>query len=109
MELWIRNAEKTVILKAENIYIEPVKQFIDENGNIRIVVCGYEDIAEEVFGVYVNNGIIVGTYKTKERALEVLDEIQKLISNIGKTIIKEKPFKLKSIVKNTIVYEMPLE
>lgn len=42
---------------------------------------------------------ILGTYNSKERALEVLDEIQKLLIEIPRT----------EILFNNIVYQMPKE
>lgn len=79
MELWVRSQNKEDLMKAENIGVF----------NEKIYVNGYEE-----------NGYCIGTYKTKERALEVLDEIQ------------EMDFKSNSNVKLTsygYVYEMPKE
>lgn len=77
MELWIRSQDKRILQKIDNIYLDA------NYGNKRI--CNYvDDYKTEL-----------GTYKTKERALEVLDEIQDLLQNayIGNA--------------NRIVYQMP--
>lgn len=77
MELWIRSQDKRILQKTDNIYLDA------NYGNKRI--CNYvDDYKTEL-----------GTYKTKERALEVLDEIQDLLQNayIGNA--------------NRIVYQMP--
>lgn len=69
---------------------------------------------------FFNSGLVLGKYKTKERALEVLDEIQNLLQ--PKIIYTQKEpietfelgvYKLKQDVDikiqevNRIVYEMP--
>lgn len=79
MELWIRSQDKRILQKIDNIYLDA------NYGNKRI--CNYvDDYKTEL-----------GTYKTKERALEVLDEIQDLLQNayIGNA--------------HRIVYQMPKE
>lgn len=59
-----------------------------------------------------DNGIILGKYSTKERALEVLDEIQKKIDNIHKDYLmacmKEKGT-YEVIAWIDFTYEMPKE
>lgn len=78
MELWIRSQDKRILQKVDNI-------FLDAN---------YEN---KRISTYDGDNVELGTYKTKERALEVLDEIQDLLQNayIGNS--------------NRIVYEMPKE
>lgn len=64
MELWIRHQNKTILQKVDNLLIS--------NGNN----------AEGTFAIYTNSlpaKNILGRYKTKERALEVLDEIEKIL------------------------------
>ena len=60
-------------------------------------------------GTYYDNLKILGTYKTKERAIEVLDEIQGLF--IKKDIVKSELNKDGLTMVTTpithIVYEMP--
>ena len=61
MNLWVRNQDKTVFQKVDNLLIS--------DGNN----------AEGTFNIYTNSlpaQNVLGRYKTKERALEVLDEIQ---------------------------------
>ena len=60
MELWIRSQDKTFLRKVNTIGIVEGRDFwsIDENITISF-----------------------GKYKTKERVLEVLDEIQDLLQN----------------------------
>jgi len=70
MELWIRSQNKAAFLKVE----------ILENTNGTINAYSY------------NNKIELGEYSSDERALEVLDEIQRKITPV--TIIKQtKPIK----------------
>ena len=96
MDLWIRSQDKTCIKKASAIWIscEP-------------------EIPEYYIEVDTD---VIGRYKTKERALEVLDEIHAAIltnKTLELTVDKipadelktEKVFKL----FKDIVYEMPKE
>lgn len=81
MNLWIRSQDKS--------YLMPI-----------------EDIISEFGGSLFYKGIILGDYKTKERALEVLDEIQKLIEP---NYIRTFEYKGYEEQPTTIVYEMPDE
>ena len=83
-----------------------------------------------------NDEITLGTYKTKERALEVLDEMSSKIKNryivkpsapiistkdisneearlnylySGEFIMEKPPFEIEPINKDVIYYEMPKE
>ena len=81
MELWIRHQNKTILQKVDNLLIS--------DGNN----------AERTFNIYTNSLLVqnvLGRYKTKERAIEVLDEIQKLL----------KTAELNDDI-NVIVYQMP--
>lgn len=60
MNLWIRSQNKEQLLKPNKLYVK----ILNEER--------YEILSGE--GFYV-----LGTYKTKERALEVLDEIQEVL------------------------------
>ena len=74
MDLWIRSQDKTTLEKVQAL-----------------------QICENPDGTwFFNSGLILGEYKTKERALEVLDEIQKYIL-------------LPNIDNSAYVYEMPEE
>lgn len=92
MELWIRQQDKTILQKVDNLLIS--------DGNN----------AEGTFNIYTNSlpaQNVLGRYKTKERALEVLDEIQE--AKLGNF-----HYKCPSNVKvnnneDTIVYQMPAE
>ncbi len=85
MELWIRSQDKTMLYKANEVFTESVINNCKETGEYYICV-NHEGFA---------------TYKTKERALEVLDEIQDEIQH----------FDSENYIgnKTTIVYEMPQE
>lgn len=68
MNLWVRNQNKTILQKVDNLLIS--------DGNN----------AEGTFNIYTNSlpaQNVLGRYKTKERALEVLDEIQERIMLIN--------------------------
>lgn len=105
MELWIRSQDKINLIKVYDIWIDDT-DMVDQ---------GYVSImANSTFSFEL------GQYKTKERALEVLDEIQNLLQ--PKIIYTQKEpietfelgvYKLKQDVDikiqevNRIVYEMP--
>ena len=89
MDLWIRSQDKESLTKVSNI------QYTYEKGNL------YTDVnGKHYIGTYYDNLKILGTYKTKERALEVLDEIQKMdfANNLNVTL-----------TTYGYVYEMPKE
>ena len=72
MELWIRSQDKKSLIKVNKVCFE---RNIDDEPTIY----GYENY---------ENYERLGIYKTKERALEVLDEIEKIL--IPKMIIKNE-------------------
>ena len=102
MELWIRSQDKTILTKInEDIY---VYDNLDKTSTIK------------------TDKWQLGTYTTKERALEVLDEIQdilkpiikltKLGKVIGKTFegtVYSEPNEYEFEELSTYVYEMPKE
>ena len=89
MELWIRSQDKRILVKVEAIGIEnDEKSIYMENQNM------FERL---------------GSYNTKERALEVLNEIQKIFEfEYVNREYKEIDLLLKARMTPT-VYEMPEE
>lgn len=79
MELWIRSQSKEKLVKVNEIKYEEYKNVLMDYPIAAIII----------------NDKIVQEYKSKERALEILDEIQDLLQNayIG--------------CSNRIVYQMP--
>ena len=100
MDLWIRSQDKLRLVKVNYVYA------IENKIN-----------SFSIYGETIDSGPIIGTYKTKERALEVLDEIHdilqiKLCSTLGTFEEVFKGYteeKLKLILKQMAVYEMPKE
>lgn len=105
MELWIRSQDKEALMKVNNGVL------YHQTEDMRDCI-----VINESPSYYH----IIGAYKTKERALEVLDEIQNLLQ--PKIIYTQKEpietfelgvYKLKQDVDikiqevNRIVYEMP--
>ena len=81
MNLWVHNQDKTILQKVDNLLISD------------------GDNAGGTFNIYTNllpAQNILGRYKTKERALEVLDEIQNYIL-------------LPNTDNSAYVYQMPAE
>lgn len=68
MELWIRSQDKTRLIKVSNV------QYTYRKGDL------YSDVrGKHYIGTYYDNLEILGEYASKERALEVLDEIQNIL------------------------------
>ena len=84
--MWVRSQDKEFLMKVDNI-------------NLGIGVDTKKPNKLFTFVDGVTTSFTLGTYKSKERALEVLDEIQKLLIALPRT---EIPF-------NDIVYQMPEE
>lgn len=79
MDLWVRSQDKRKLLKCNDIAVE--QNMIDQKEIIKFEgykIVGYFDKNTE----YEELGI----YATKERALEVLDEINEHIEKQGQTI-----------------------
>ena len=100
MELWIRSNDGVLFEKAEMIKVANIQ---DKGCNGKLTNFRY--------GIVVNNDYVFAEYKSKERALEVLDEIQDLFitkealttefTKDGLTIMNKQP--------SSVVYEMPEE
>ena len=89
MDLWIRSQDRKKLMKVDEVKIETVK-----DGNTFIYTHATD----------------LGTYETKERALEVLDDIQNKIIKGTFAEIRNGLNELKDIKPNPIyVYEMPLK
>ena len=86
MELWIRSQDKMNLVK--------IRQISLNYSNKKQIIANYTPESYENSGGYYE---LLGTYETKERALEVLDEIQRIFYNNQKYI------------NNVVVYEMPEE
>ena len=99
MYLWIRSQDRERITQCKYLYI--YDEYEAEDEEVRI----YNYIDE-------NAQHLLGIYKTKERALEVLDEIQEKINNIHKDYLmacmKEKGT-YEVIAWRDFTYEMPKE
>ena len=132
MELWIRNQNKDRLAKCENLDI------LDRN-QMKFVESVFQSMKIEPIELEImiigNNEINLGTYKTKERALEILDEISNKIKNQyivkfnclikpsdmmkekeyldntydGDFIMQLPSYEIEPINPNVIYYEMPKE
>ena len=94
MELWIRSQEKIGLTKVDLFKIVEINEKMFE-----------------IKGLLNGTILSLGTYKTKERALEVLDEIQKLL--IGYINAEATGNQMNGILGTTYIktcfYEMPKE
>ena len=90
MELWIRSQNRKMLTKIDYLYLEPNE-------------------GREILGGnhYMINRTL-GTYVTKERALEILEDIQKIIQPRG--IIKQDKKGIELTMSDfPYVYKMPIE
>ena len=94
--MWVRTQNKEALVYANNFYIMKTR-------------------GEEKYEISYFDGdsfVKLGFYKSKERALEVLDEIQKKINDIKKDFLmacmREKGV-YDVIAWNDFVYQMPEE
>ena len=87
MELWIRSQDKEDLIKVDNLGLayRGKYNFMDKIGDIdNYCICQFVD----------DYHVKLGTYKTKERAIKVLDEIQNFMRNYA-------------YVKAILIYNMP--
>lgn len=96
MDLWIRSQDKMNLVKIKQINV-------NYRDNTQIIA-NYQAEMYENSGEYYE---LLGIYKTKERALEVLDEIQE--AQVGNYHYRCPSNVKVSNNENTIVYEMPKE
>ena len=82
MELWVRSQDKSSIVKVDNLYVSV--------GNY---ICYYVEKGKEIPNTYYRPSGELGRYKTKERAIEILDEIQNILIDYSKM--------------SRVVYQMP--
>lgn len=69
MNLWIRSQDREKLLKVDGLQYQNCK--LEENVSVETnAILGF-------YGSFEND--ILGEYKTKERALEILDEIQNIL------------------------------
>ena len=84
--MWIRNQEKTLLIDAKSFHIESAFHIEPENK----------------WSVMTNTGRydhVLGTYNSKEKAIDVLDDIVHELLNINPA----------DICQCIVVFEMPLE
>lgn len=101
MKLWIRSQNKATIVKINN------QIGLKYNDNKTIIANYFPDFSDKYDGSYD----ILGTYESKERALEVLDEIDKVIIENEAISLCAQLENMENANKNnfkaTPVYHMP--
>jgi hypothetical protein len=100
MEFWVRSQDKTKFVKVEGVYYEAFETDLDGYGSY--------DTSHEIWYSKKNEDYSIGVYNSKERCLEIIDEIQWLLANNGSTEDRISA-KVSGIQNNFIVYEMPKE
>lgn len=119
MEVWIRTQDKYGLKLCNSVFIG------DAGDMYRIYTCDRTN-----YKYSESNEWTLGFYKTKEKALQVLDEIQNLLLQSNRVfvnkktnnfdleklkpilnginaVVADKDIKIESININTIVYQMP--
>lgn len=94
MDLWIRSQDKEILMKIDNI-------------NLGLDVYSNEPCRLFTFVGGAVTSFTLGIYRSKERALEVLDEIQKKINLINLGHDFGSP--MVDLTNPTYIYEMPKE
>ena len=94
MELWIRSQDKMNLVKVRQIGV-------NYQDNKQIIANYTPELYENSGGYYE----LLGTYKTKERALEVLNEIQNKINLINWGHDFGSP--MVDLKNPTYIYQMP--
>ena len=89
MNLWVRSQDKEKLTKINNRLF--IKEITNMGYSIENDLCCYDGF------------VSLGIYKTRERAIEVLDEIQRLLE---KDKFEEDRYCCDKLTK-AIVYEMP--
>lgn len=94
MELWIRSQQKEMLFKV----------------NSSLIIRHNENITNGVYFIECDKKKIA-MYKTRKRALEVLDDIQNLFTKLEpvKTILNKDGLQLYLVQMNSIVFNMPEE
>ena len=92
MDLWIRSQDKEFLMKLDNINLG---LDVDSNESYRLFTF--------VGGAVTS--FTLGIYKSRERALEVLDEIQELLEPVNVVEVSKK----EAVIGANILYEMPEE
>lgn len=85
MDLWIRSQDKTKLIKTDGIGLTPIGLSIYSIGTTGVLA----------------------TYSTKERALKILDEIQRHLAYLEQMISAGRAMELD--FESDFVYEMPGE
>ena len=113
MELWIRSQDKGKLIKANNIEISHHYSYKDIQEKYLLPSGSFEYRKVQKKDKYIksvimcNDEITLGTYKTKERALEVLDEIQDILKPQQYEVPTERETFTTSPNISNYVYEMP--
>lgn len=96
MELWIRSQDKMNLVK--------IRQISLDYSNKKKIIANYMPDLFENSGCYFE---LLGTYKTKERALKVLDEIQEHIGFLNVEMCAGRFGELD--FQSDIIFQMPKE
>lgn len=90
MDLWIRSQNRKMMERA-----------------VAVKIAHYKEDGKMSNSIVINNDYIFGEYETEERALEVLDEIQKKINLINLGHDFGSP--MVDLKNPSYIYEMPKE
>lgn len=110
MKLWIRSQNRKELMEVENLWV--VGKSIHNPNNFNLME------KEKTVYIIVADEKMIGEYKTHERALQVLDEIQNAL--VGKVETKQSKSKKEDEIltytasviplnQNCVVYELPKE
>lgn len=93
MSLWIRSQDKETLVESDRFAIEKINYWKKIN---KVYVLNEDDELNIYWKFIIKaNDIIVGSYSIKEKALKVLDMIQREINN--------------EYIRDYMVFQMPLD
>ena len=98
MNLWVSSQDKEKLLKIDGIQYQNCKLVENETVEANILIGFYSSYENE----------ILGEYNTKERAIEILDEIQnKMLNGVFTKKINGLGEELDLIPNTILIYNMP--
>ena len=100
MELWIRSQDKEILVKTNALYVMDNQiwnevPFYENHKKIGLTITGHNHRLAQ--------------YKSKERALEVLNEIHNILYKVSYPDLRDITDASKLYIPPIIVYEMPEE
>lgn len=92
MDLYVRSQDRMMLVKVN-----------------QLAICKLSDSYDIMVTTDVYHQFLCGTYSTKEKALKILDDIQKYLYSSCQLVVNEFGFIDKPLTLEILVYEMPVD